>query len=51
MEKAPPPDFESRTAWSLFKAFTKVQKGGNALQALPRGEALYGLFDAFCGVM
>lgn len=45
------PDFESRTAWSLFNAFTEVQKGGNPHQALPRGEALYGLFDAFCGVV
>ncbi|WP_052573435.1 DUF932 domain-containing protein [Haloferula sp. BvORR071] len=43
--------FEHRTAWSLFNAFTEVHKRVNPNQALPRGEALYGLFDAFCGVI
>jgi hypothetical protein len=43
--------FEHRNAWSLFNAFTEAQKRTNPHHALPRGEALHGLFDAFCGVV
>lgn len=44
------PEFESRTAWSLFNAFTEVQKSGNPQRILPRSEALHGLFDAAVGL-
>lgn len=44
------PEFEPRTAWSLFNAFTEVQKRGGPNSAIGRGEALHGLFDAAVGL-
>ncbi len=44
------PEFEPRTAWSLFNAFTEVQKRVGPHAALHRGEALHGLFDAAVGL-
>ncbi len=44
------PEFEARNAWSLFNAFTEVHKQINPNAALPRGEALHGLFDAAVGL-
>ena len=44
------PEFQPRTAWSLFNAFTEVHKRVNPHAALPRGEALHGLFDAAVGL-
>lgn len=44
------PEFEPRTAWSLFNAFTEVQKRTGPHAALHRGEALHGLFDAAVGL-
>lgn len=44
------PEFEPRTAWSLFNAFTEVQKRSGPHAALRRGEALHGLFDAAVGL-
>jgi hypothetical protein len=38
-------DFQPRTAWSLFNAFTEIHKTVNPHTAVRRGEALYGLFD------
>ena len=43
-------DFTSRTAWSLWNAFTEVFKTVNPHTALRRGEALHGLFDAETGL-
>jgi hypothetical protein len=44
------PEFADRNAWSLFNAFTEVQKGG--LWRLPRRtEALHGVMDAHCGLV
>jgi hypothetical protein len=42
--------FEPRTAWSLFNAFTEAAKGTNMNTQIHRGEALYGMMDALCGV-
>lgn len=44
------PEFKPRNAWSLFNAFTEVQKRINPHHALTRGEALHGLFDAATGL-
>jgi hypothetical protein len=44
------PEFQPRTAWSLFNAVTEVHKGANPHTVCRRGEALYGLFDAETGV-
>ena len=44
------PEFEPRTAWSLFNAFTEVHKRGGPNSAIGRGEALHGLFDAAVGL-
>jgi hypothetical protein len=42
------PEFQPRTAWSLFNAFTEALKGG--LAALPaRTQALHGLMDKVVG--
>jgi hypothetical protein len=43
-------EFRPRTAWSLFNAFTEVLKHSNPHTAIPRGEALHGLFDASVGL-
>ena len=40
-------EFRSRTAWSLFNAFTEVLKG-DARKVLPRTQALHGLMDSVC---
>jgi hypothetical protein len=44
------PEFEPRTAWSLFNAFTEVHKRSGPHAAIPRSEALHGLFDAAVGL-
>jgi hypothetical protein len=44
------PEFEDRTAWSLFNAFTEVHKRSNPHAVIKRGEALYGLFDGATGI-
>lgn len=41
------PEFEPRTVWSFFNAFTEVLKG-NMRAALPRTQALHGLCDSVC---
>lgn len=38
-------DFEPRTAWSLFNAFTEVAKSGNLMDLPKRTQALHGLLD------
>jgi hypothetical protein len=43
-------EFEPRTAWSLFNAFTETLKGYNADSAYARSQPLHGLFDARCGL-
>jgi len=43
-------DFEPRTAWSLFNAFTERMKGGNPNTTLRRTQALHGLFDGVVGL-
>lgn len=44
------PEFQPRTAWSLFNAFTEVAKGGS-LVALPnRTTRLHALMDTECGL-
>jgi len=42
-------DFQPRTVWSLFNAFTGVLKG-NATKSLHRTQALHGLMDSVCGL-
>ena len=43
------PEFQDRTAWSLFNGFTEILKGN--LPELPkRTEVLHGLFDAHVGL-
>jgi len=44
------PEFEPRNAWSLFNAFTEVHKRINPHAAIPRSEALHGLFDTTVGL-
>ena len=41
--------FQPRTAWSLFNAFTEVHKRVNPHTRVRRGEALYGIFDGETG--
>lgn len=48
--KPPHPDFEPRTAWSGFNAFTEVLKGGNAFELGRRTIKLHGLFDRLAGL-
>jgi len=43
------PEFNPRTAWSLFNSFTEILKG-NAQYALRRTQALHGLLDTVCGI-
>ena len=44
-------DFEPRTAWSLFNAFTEVYKSVKDPATLSRrSEALHGVIDGHCGV-
>jgi hypothetical protein len=43
-------EFEPRTAWSLFNAFTETLKWYNADSAYARSQPLHGLFDARCGL-
>ena len=43
------PEFQAKTAWSLFNAVTELHKGVNPNTICRRGEALYGLFDAETG--
>jgi hypothetical protein len=43
------PEFQDRTVWSLFNAFTETLKGN--LPELPRrSEALTALLDSHCGL-
>jgi hypothetical protein len=44
------PDFEPRTAWSLFNAFTEIHKRTNPHTAVARTQALHGLFDSLAGL-
>ncbi len=43
------PEFQDRSAWSLFNAFTEVLKG-NLVDLPKRTEVLHGLFDARVGL-
>ena len=43
-------EFQPRTAWSMFNAFTEVMKGSNVFNMPSRTQALHGVFDAKCGV-
>jgi hypothetical protein len=43
-------EFQSRTAWSLFNAFTETLKRYEPHGMAKRSNALYGLFDLACGV-
>lgn len=43
------PEFEPRTAWSLFNGFTEIIKG-NASASLHRTQKLHGLMDTVCGL-
>ena len=43
-------EFNPRTGWSLFNAFTEVFKG-NATKTLPLTQKLHGLMDNSCGVI
>jgi hypothetical protein len=52
------PEFEDRTAWSLFNGFTEVYKGGSrkskALSVVnlnTRSERLHGVLDTACGIL
>jgi hypothetical protein len=48
--RRPRPEFQPRTAWSLFNAFTEVLKG--SLTLLPtRTQALHGLLDSHVGLL
>lgn len=44
------PEFEPRTAWSAFNAFTEVLKGGNAFELGRRTIKLHGLLDRVVGL-
>lgn len=44
------PDFQPRTAWSLFNAFTENYKTLEPSTALHRSQALHGLFDQLVGI-
>jgi hypothetical protein len=45
------PEFNYRTAWSLFNGFTEVLKASN-IDALPRRtQALHGVMDTACGLV
>lgn len=43
-------EFQPRTLWSLFNAYTEVFKGGNPHAAVRRGQALHGLCDGALGL-
>jgi hypothetical protein len=43
--------FLSRTAWSMFNAYTECFKTLNPHTAVRRGEALHGLFDVETGAL
>jgi hypothetical protein len=45
------PEFEPRTAWSLFNGFTEVLKPLNPHQLSGRTQSLHGLMDTFTGVI
>jgi len=45
-------EFEARTAWSLFNAFTEVYKTHNTVSTtLQRSQKLHGLIDGVCGLV
>jgi hypothetical protein len=43
-------EFQPRTVWSLFNAFTEVMKGTAPMAMVKRTVALHGLCDVHCGV-
>lgn len=43
--------FEPRTGWSLFNAFTEVMKDYQVESVWKRSQPLHGIFDAACGVV
>ena len=43
-------EFERRSIWSLFNAFTEVLKGASLLEVPHRTEALHGLLDVHVGL-
>lgn len=43
-------EFEPRTAWSLFNAFTEALKEYNVNGVYQRSQPLHGMFDAACGL-
>lgn len=43
-------EFEVRTAWSLFNAFTSTVGAGTVWVVARRTQALHGVFDAHCGL-
>lgn len=43
-------EFEPRTGWSLFNAFTEVLKGYQIDSIWKRSQPLHGLFDSACGL-
>lgn len=45
------PEFEPRTAWSLFNAFTEAMKAYNLDSVYARTQPLHGLFDAATGLV
>ncbi len=44
------PEFQDRTAWSLFNAVTETLKDTSVWRLPRRTESLYGLMDGACGV-
>ena len=44
------PQFEGRTAWSLFNAFTAVVGAGSVWTVAKRSQLLHGVFDAHCSL-
>lgn len=48
--KPPHNEFQPRTGWSLFNAFTETLKRYEPNAMAKRSNALYGLFDLACGV-
>ena len=44
-------EFQPRTAWSLFNAFTEARKQVNPHTAICSGEALHRVFDVDTGAM
>jgi hypothetical protein len=45
------PEFQERTAWSLFNGFTEVMKGVRPEAIVQKTQLLHGVMDARCGLV